>query len=62
MVKAQPDPPPRPECDICRDALRCVMRAAVCRELMIAWIEGRTTEGCPLFESDNYHGLEGCYA
>ena len=56
------DPPPRPECDNCQDALRCVMRAIVCRELMIAWVEDRTVESCPLHEPDNYHGLEGVRA
>lgn len=61
-IQKQPDPPPRPPCDDCRDAGFCVMRGAVCRELMITWADGVQAENCPLYEPDSYHGVEGCRA
>jgi hypothetical protein len=41
------------------------MRAALSRELLYAWLDGREISGCDFQEpviSDNYHGLEGVRA
>lgn len=58
----QPDPPPRPPCDYCRDALGCVMRGVFCRELICAWLDGSPSRDCDFHSPDNYHGLEGVRA
>lgn len=59
------DPPPSLPCLDCLAAERCVMRAALSRELLYAWLDGREISGCDFQEpviSDNYHGLEGVRA
>ena len=58
-ISAQLDPPPRPPCDDCMDAVRCVMRGALCRELICAWLQDQPLRGCEFHTPDNYHGLEG---
>ena len=59
----QLEPPPRPPCDDCRDVDGCVMRGALCREMMEAWTEGVEIKGCTFYgamEPERYHGVEGC--
>ncbi len=62
LLSLKTESPPRPPCEDCLDAARCVMRGALCRELICNWSEGIAAKGCEFHSPDNYHGLDGVRA
>lgn len=63
-MKNDLDAPPTPPCDDCQDVGSCVMRGALCRELIYTWLQGAAIKGCSFYEpiEHTYHGVRGVKA
>lgn len=64
IASTQSDLLPPPPCNDCQDAVGCVMRGALCRELIYAWLRGDQVKGCAFYQpfEDSYHGVKGVSA